>query len=140
MPSGPIHDPDPGRGARGGRGGRRGQKAPIRKWRLRVASGPDQKRYLIVGQTSGFRESKTVRIGREKGWADLRLTPPFVSSRHCFIRFIGDEAEIFDYGTDGAGSTNGTTIHGRRVPPGGSAPIGDATHFFVGKIRIDILN
>lgn len=115
-----------------------GNVRPIRGWRFQAIGGVDDGKGVIVGKTRGFHSSRVVKIGRDSAWADLVLDSPKVSAQHCVIRFNGDAAEILDYGSNGAGSTNGTTIHGKGLRPREWRLIGGATHFFAADVKISI--
>ncbi len=56
----------------------------------------------------------SLRIGREAAWADVVLDASGVSRCHLEIRADGSSYRLFDMG-----SSNGTTVNGKQVGPGG---------------------
>ncbi|MCB0205961.1 MAG: FHA domain-containing protein, partial [Anaerolineae bacterium] len=68
-----------------------------------------------------------VTIGREQAADAIVVTHPTVSRKHVRIDRRGQEYWLVDLG-----STNGTSLNGSRLPPGGSARLNDGDIFRIG--------
>jgi predicted component of type VI protein secretion system len=71
-----------------------------------------------------------VRIGRNP-LNDLPLPFAFVSGWHAVLRFDESVAKFFDLG-----STNGTTVHGRRVEAGEAVVVDEHVRLQIGKLEL----
>lgn len=108
-------------------------------WKIQVANGPLQGKIFRLTNSRNFRNTGRFKIGSSSSWSDLSLKGCIrVSRRHAEIRRNGNSLIIFDVGTDGRGSTHGTKVHGRQVPPGGSLPLGNADHVKIADINLRI--
>jgi pSer/pThr/pTyr-binding forkhead associated (FHA) protein len=91
--------------------------------------------YVVEGPDKGTKESLTsgklfsahgeFRIGKNPGWADMLLpNDKGVSGEHCIVLQLGTQLYLVDYGRGGLGSTNGTVLNGKRLPPKQRVPLG----------------
>lgn len=114
---------------------------PISDWRLAIRNGSRKDEVLILGSLPGWDTPKrAIKIGRDPSWADLALPRDgSVSGRHAVLMSRDNELRVLDYGTNGNGSTHGTFVDGRRVPPGAWGDLTGAEQFEVGSVRIRII-
>lgn len=111
---------------------------PVEEWRLRFLSGEHAGKAVALARLPGFAARKSVRIGRDKGWATLTLNDSKVSGRHCELRVRDGQLELRD-GADGASaSANGTSIDGRKVAHDRWTRVDSGRTVQVGGVRIVI--
>lgn len=95
---------------------------------------------IRFGNISTFQKSKVIRIGGDPDWSDLRLpNDSKVSKQHCVLMVRSEGVNLMDYGQGGKGSTNGTTLHGRKLSPNRWKVVGNADHFYVTNIKIRLV-
>lgn len=111
---------------------------PVEEWRLRFLSGDHAGKAVALSRLPGFATDKSVRIGRDKGWATLTLNDSKISGRHCVLRVRDGQLELRD-GADGStASANGTLVGGRPIAPDRWSRIDPQRGFQVGGVRIVI--
>lgn len=118
-----------------------GRAKPIGLWRLAVMTGPDKGKFVEFGKVPGLKSSQQIKIGREQGWADLVLgRSEKASGRHCVLRVERNgDLMIRDTGTDGKGSSNGTSVGHKRIKPGQWVPLGPEGRFDVAGTALKVL-
>lgn len=87
-------------------------------------SGKQQGRGGRIGTLPGFDAAKPVRLGRDPSWSMVPIDDPGVSGKHCEIHFRDGVPMIRDLG-----STRGTYVNGKRIPPNSLVPLAGAGKF-----------
>jgi DNA-binding NtrC family response regulator len=95
-----------------------GERAAAIAVKVAVVAGPDEGREVAL--------SDTVGVGTEPG-ADLLLSDPAVSRRHCSFTLRGDRIRIKDLGSRNGTFLGGTRVHEADVPVGAVLALGDTT-------------
>jgi hypothetical protein len=104
-------------------------------WRLVVLDGPDRGKSVEFRNVVGLKSSQQIKIGREKGWADLVLGhSDKTSGRHCVLR-VEKSGDLY---IRDMGSSNGTWNGRRRVGSDKWVRIGSDGRFKVANIRIAV--
>ncbi len=106
---------------------------------LRVENGPHEGLAVEIRRPGRGGRPVGLNIGRDVGWADFPLPGAVdVSGKHCILLITVGDILLKDHGTDGTGSTNGTTVHGRPISHHTPTDISGADHFKIGNTRISI--
>ncbi|WP_456385745.1 FHA domain-containing protein [Profundibacter sp.] len=86
---------------------------PIETWTLIIRTPAGKSRAVQMGQISGFRKTKSVKIGRDPNWADLVLPADSrASAKHCVLSVQNGSLKLADYN-----SSNGTVLGGKKLKP-----------------------
>ncbi len=110
-------------------------RRPLPEWQLQVASGPERGKTITFGRTRGFQNNKSIKIGRDSGWADLPLSSANnVSGQHAVLMVRDGGLKIMDNG-----STNGTSLNGKRIPPKKWVNLSAVDHFFVADVKVQLV-
>lgn len=109
---------------------------PVEEWRLRFLTGPHARRSIPLAKIPGFTTSRTIRIGRDRNWANLPLNDPQISGQHCILRIRDQRLELRDGGDDGRPSANGTHVGGRKISSQVWTGLDPERGFQVGTVRI----
>lgn len=104
----------------------------IETWVL-VLTTPDKKRKTApLSQISSFRNTKTIKIGRDPNWADLVLPADSrASAKHCILSVRGGRLMLADNN-----SSNGTFLAGKRLKPKTWVPLSGTEEFKAADIKM----
>lgn len=86
---------------------------PIETWKLIIRTPAGKSRTVRLGQISGFRKTRSVKIGRDPNWADLVLPADSrASAKHCILSEKNGNLNLADYN-----SSNGTVLGRKKLKP-----------------------
>lgn len=106
---------------------------PSTDLRLAFLTGKHKGRSIALGKIPGFTPDQPLRFGRERGWAQITFDEENISKRHCEIVIRSGVPLIRDLG-----STYGTLVNGRRIPPQKWVPLSNARDFTLADQRFTL--